>query len=157
MEDEVILTKDGFKQLTEELETLTHQKRREVAERIKESIAFGDLSENSEYDDAKNEQAFVEARISQVTELLSRAKVIEGRKVKTSAVAIGSTVRLRDLDSGEIEEYLLAGSVEADPSNHRISNESPVGRAIIGRKVGDRVAVEVPEGTVEYEVIQIKR
>lgn len=157
MEDEVILTPDGYRRLNEELDFLTHQRRREVAERIKESIQFGDLTENSEYDDAKNEQAFVEARISHIVDLVSKAKVIEKKSVKTGAVDVGCRVKLRDQQSSEEDEYLIVGSAEADPMNHRISNESPVGKAIIGQKAGEVVSVETPEGKLKYLIVAIKK
>jgi len=154
---EVVLTPEGYKKLLDELDYLIKKRRREIAERIKESIEFGELAENPEYNDAKNEQAFVEGRIAQINELLAKAKVIRRRGAKTDRVVLGSRVTLRDLETGEEEDYLLVGSVEADPSNHRISNESPVGKAIIGKKPGEIVRVEVPTGYLEYEVVKIKK
>lgn len=158
LEKEVILTRDGHNKLLEELHYLETKRRKEVAQRIKESIEFGDLSENSEYDDAKNEQAFVEGRIIQINEMLSMARVIEdnnGNKSRT--VSIGSCVVLLDIESNEEEEYQIVGSVEADPTNHKISNESPVGRAIMGKKAGEVVQVRAPEGFLEYKIIKIKK
>ncbi|MBE0446542.1 MAG: transcription elongation factor GreA [Actinobacteria bacterium] len=156
-EKEVILTREGYNKLVEELHYLETKRRREVAQRIKESIEFGDLSENSEYDDAKNEQAFVEGRILQINDMLSMARVIEDNGYKSSRVAIGSYVVLLDVESGDEEEYQIVGSFEADPTNHRISNESPVGRAIMGKKAGETVQVRVPEGSLEYKILEIKK
>ncbi len=158
MEKEVILTPEGYNKLLEELHYLETKRRKEVAERIKQSIEFGDLSENSEYDDAKNEQAFVEGRIMQINDLLCNARVIDndGQPVR-GRVGLGSTVILEDLESGEQEEYQLVGSVEADPINHRISNESPVGRAIMDKRAGDIVKVKVPQGVLEYKIVKVRR
>lgn len=157
-EKEIILTRDGHNKLLEELRYLETIRRKEVAQRIKESIEFGDLSENSEYDDAKNEQAFVEGRIAQINDMLSMAKIIEDNgNSKTRNVAIGSFVLLLDIESDEEEEYQIVGSFEADPTNHKISNESPVGRAIMGKKAGDTVQVRVPEGFLEYKILKVSK
>lgn len=156
-EKEVLLTEEGYQKLVDELTFLVTKRRKEVAERIKDSIEYGELTENSEYKDAKEEQAFVEGRIQQVNDILAMARIIDEKKVKTSSVCLGSMVTLKDLETGEDFEYHLVGSVEADPSNHRISNESPVGRAIIGKKVGQIVHVNVPQGSVEYQVVSIKK
>jgi len=155
-EKEVILTRDGYNKLLDELTYLETKRRKEVAERIKDAIGFGDLSENSEYDDAKNEQAFVEGRIAQINEMLSLAKVIEDNGNKSRKVSLGSYVVLLDVEYGEEQEYQIVGSVEADPTNHKISNESPVGRAIMGKKAGDVVQVRVPEGFLEYKILKVK-
>lgn len=155
--NEVVLTPDGHGKLIKELKHLTEKRRKEVAERIRDSIQFGELSENSEYDDAKNEQAFVEGRISQIMEILGNARVIEIKRVRTDRVAIGSTVILLDVASKEKNEYRIVGSAEADPSNNRISNESPVGRTIIGKKAGEVVRVEAPHGTFKYKVVDIRK
>lgn len=154
---EVVLTPDGYKKLNEELNFLVTKRRKEVAERIKDSRGFGELIENPEYNDAKDEQAIVENRISQLNELLSLAKVIEKTKVKTGKVMFGSKVMLKDLETDEELEYLVVGSVEADPINHRISNESPVGQAIMGKKKSDVVKVEAPHGCIEYQIVEIKK
>ncbi len=156
-EREIVLTEEGHSKLIEELHFLETTRRREVAERIKESIQFGDLSENSEFDDAKNEQAFVEGRIIQINDILSRARVVGEDGAGSGQVTIGSHVVLLDLESNEKEEYQLVGSAEADPTNHRISNESPVGRAIIDRKAGEIVKVVTPEGDLEYKIVKVKR
>jgi len=154
---EVIITQEGYKKLEKELDYLTNVKRKEVAKRIKQAIEFGDLSENSEYEDAKNEQAFVEGRIGQIKELLSRASFIDDKKIPTDSVAIGSKINLRDMQTNEKLSYLLVGFAEADPANHKISNESPVGRAILGKKPKDIVEVQTPEGTLKYRVISISK
>jgi len=158
-EKEIIFTKDGHNKLIEELRHLETTRRKEVAARIKESIEFGDLSENSEYDDAKNEQAFVEGRIMQINDMLLLAKIIEdgNNGGKSRKVSVGSFVLLLDLEFGDEEEYQIVGSFEADPTNHKISNESPVGCAIMGKKAGDVVRVRVPEGFLEYKIIKIRQ
>lgn len=157
MSKEVILTAEGYDKLLEELEHLTNARRREVAARIKSAIEFGDISENSEYDDAKNEQAFIEGRITQVKDVLAKASLIDEKKITTKVVSVGSRVKLLDVEENEEFEYMMVGSVEADPENHRISNESPVGQAILGRKAGEAIQVEVPSGTIEYRIIEISK
>jgi transcription elongation factor GreA len=152
---EVILTPEGLKQLQDEVNHLSTTKREEVAERIKQAREFGDISENSEYDDAKNEQAMIEHRISQLQEKLRRARVIKESEIDTEKVSVGTTVTLKDVNGGEIRIYTLVGSAEADPSKARLSNESPVGQAIIGKKVGDQVTVPVPVGSLSYEILAI--
>ncbi len=154
-EKETILTKDGLRRLEEELEHLKGTKRKEIAERIKQAKAFGDLSENAEYDDAKNEQAFVEGRILQIEQMLRNARVIDNASVPSDAVSVGATVRLNDLAAGSEITYMIVGSAEADPLRDRISNESPVGRALIGRKKGETVTVRVPVGTLKYTILEI--
>ncbi len=151
-EKETFLTPDGLRRLEEELEYLKTTKRKEVAERIKQAKAFGDLSENSEYEDAKNEQAFVEGRILVLEQMLRNARVIQGDGAK-GQVEVGSRVRVRDLGTGEECEYWIVGSAEADPAQARISNESPVGRALLGRRPGDVVEVQVPAGSLRLEVL----
>jgi transcription elongation factor GreA len=152
---EVILTPEGLKQLQDEVNYLSSVKREEVAERIKQAREFGDISENSEYDDAKNEQAMLEHRISQLQEKLRRARVVKDSEIDTDKVSVGSTVTLRDVAANEIRIYTLVGSAEADPSRARLSNESPVGQALLGKKVGDTVTVNVPVGTLSYEILSI--
>lgn len=154
-EKETILTKDGLRKLGEELEHLKGTRRKEIAERIKQAKAFGDLSENAEYDDAKNEQAFVEGRILQIEQMLRNARVIDNASVPSDAVSVGATVRLNDLAAGSEITYMIVGSAEADPLRDRISNESPVGRALIGRKRGETVTVRVPAGTLKYTILGI--
>jgi transcription elongation factor GreA len=152
---EVILTEEGLKQLQDEVNYLSSVKREEVAERIRAARDFGDISENSEYDDAKNDQALLEHRIGLLQEKLRRSRVIKNSEIDTDKVSVGSTVTLRDKDAGEIRIYTLVGSAEADPANARLSNESPVGQAILGKRVGDEVNVPVPAGAVKYEILDI--
>ncbi|QQE79432.1 transcription elongation factor GreA [Alicyclobacillus sp. SO9] len=156
-EKEVLLTTEGLKNLEDELDNLKGVKRREVAERIKLAISYGDISENSEYEDAKNEQAFVEGRILTLEKMLRNARIIKDDEVDTDIVSIGSTVRLQDREFDEEVEYTIVGSAEADPSKNKISNESPVGRALIGASVGSVVDVNVPSGTIQFRVLDIKR
>ncbi|MCL6454578.1 MAG: transcription elongation factor GreA [Alicyclobacillus sp.] len=156
-EKEVILTPEGLQKLEDELEHLKSVKRREVAERIKLAISYGDISENSEYEDAKNEQAFVEGRIMTLEKMLRNARVIRDDDVDTDIVSIGSTVVLRDVEFDEEVEYTIVGSAEADPASNRISNESPVGRALLGKATGSIVEVAVPAGTIQFEILRIKR
>ena len=157
MADQVMLTEEGFEKLENELEYLETEKRREVAKRIKVAREFGDISENSEYDDAKNEQAFVEGRIQEIKNMLNDAHVVKDEDVTDKQVNLGTTVMLHDLDSAEKISYTLVGSAEADPLNYKISNESPIGKAILGHAIGDQVKVETPAGEVEYEIISIKK
>lgn len=156
-EKEVVLTYEGLKKLEDELEYLKGQKRREVAERIKQALSFGDLSENSEYDEAKNEQAQVETRIVQLEKLLKNAKVIDEDEVTTDVVSVGSKVKMLDMEFNEEVEYSIVGSTETDPDNFKISNESPVGAAVIGKRIGDVVDVEVPIGIVKYKILDIQK
>ncbi|MDQ7843483.1 MAG: transcription elongation factor GreA [Armatimonadota bacterium] len=150
-----ILTPEGLRKLEEELEFLKTVKRKEIAERIKASKAFGDISENAEYEDAKNEQAFVEGRILQLDQLLRTAKVVDNHDAPPDTIVVGCTVRLQELGSGEEITYTIVGSAEADPDRDRISNESPVGRALLGRRAGDVVEVAVPAGKMAYRVLQV--
>ena len=154
-EKEVILTLEGLKKLEEELELSKTVKRREVATRIKQAIDFGDISENSEYDDAKNDQAFIEGRIITLEKMLRNARIIDELE-GTDVVAIGTKVRLKDLDYGEEEEYFIVGSAEADPGTNKISNESPVGKAVLGQSKGSVVEVNVPAGILHYQIMDIK-
>jgi len=154
-EQDVILTREGLQQLEEELENLRTVKRTEVKERLKEAIALGDLSENSEYDDAKNEQAFMEGRILELEKMIRNAKIIEEGEQQADVIRVGSLVTVKDIEFDEITEYRLVGTVEADPMNNRISNESPVGRALLGHKAGEVIDVEVPAGVIQLEIIEI--
>lgn len=144
-----------MKQLQDEISHLSTVRRDEVAERIRQAREFGDISENSEYDDAKNEQAMLEHRISVLQEKLRRARVIKESEIETDRVSVGSTITLRDVDHDEIRIYTLVGSAEADPTKARLSNESPVGQAILGKQVGDVVVVPVPVGSLKYEILSI--
>ena len=151
----VLLTADGLKKLQEKLDYLKSVKRLEVADRLKAAIALGDLSENSEYDDAKNEQAFLEGEIAELEEKIRHAKIIEN-SVDSNVVSMGSKIVLKDLEFNETDEYQLVGSTEADPDEGKISNESPVGAAIIGKSVGEVVEVHVGENIINYEIMEIK-
>jgi transcription elongation factor GreA len=154
---EVILTQDGLKKLEDELDNLKSVKRREVAERIKVAIGYGDISENSEYEDAKNEQAFIEGRIITLEKMLRNARIISNEDVDIETVSIGSIVTLKDLEFDEIVEYSIVGTAESNPLQNKISNESPVGRAILGKKKGATVDVNVPAGIIQYQIIDIKK
>lgn len=153
---QVVLTVDGLKRLEQELEELKTVKRKDVAEKIKVALSFGDLSENSEYDEAKNEQAMVEARIVQLEAILKNAKVLGDEEVDRDVVNLGSKVKIRDVEFDEVMEYHLVGSTEADPMNGKISDESPVGKAILGHRVGEIVQAEAPSGMVDYEILEIQ-
>jgi len=156
-EKEVLLTGDGVKRLEDELHFLKSVKRREVADRIRTAIDFGDISENSEYEEAKNEQAFVEGRIIKIEKMLRYARIIDTSELTPDTVGIGSTVLLRDQDTGDDIEYTIVGSAEADPAECKISNKSPVGKAILGKKVGSTVEIKVPAGTLRYCILDIRR
>jgi transcription elongation factor GreA len=156
MDREVILTEEGYSKLTEEIEYLSTTKRLEVAERIKEAREFGDISENSEYDDAKNEQAQLEHRIQSLEQKLRNARVIDTEHVSTETVSIGARVTLREAGGGNVREYSIVGSAEADPRKQRLSNESPVGRALLGRRKGDKVTIPAPRGALQYEIVSIQ-
>jgi len=143
---EFLITPDGLEKLKEELDVLKTDRRREVAERIKEAREFGDISENSEYDDAKNEQAMLEQRIAQMEERLRRATVIDEKSLDTSTVSVGVKVHVKDQKSGDSRKFQLVGSAEANPAQEKLSHESPIGKALMGRKRGDVVTVEVPRG-----------
>ena len=154
---EVILTPEGYKKLKEEIEYLSDQKRREVADRIRVAREFGDIQENSEYDDAKNEQALLEHRIALLEERLLSARVISKKEITKDVVSIGSHVKLRDVAAKETIEYHIVGSAEANPTERKLSNESPVGKAIIGRKKGETVEVTTPRGkALKYKILDIK-
>ncbi|NDI37034.1 transcription elongation factor GreA [Chengkuizengella sediminis] len=154
---EVILTPEGLKKLEDELENLKSVKRREVAERIKVAIGYGDISENSEYEDAKNEQAFIEGRVITLEKMLRNARIINNDDVGTDKVNIGSRVVLKDIEYGDEVEYAIVGTAESDPSQNKISNESPVGKAILGKEKGSVVDVNVPAGVIQYEIIDIMK
>lgn len=154
---EIILTQEGFDKLEDELELLKTTRRKEVAERLKEAISFGDLSENAEYDEAKKEQAALEERIMVLENMIRNAVIIDENSVDLNIVTIGSIVKIFDEEFREEIEYTIVGSAEADPYEFKISNESPVGRALLNRKVGDKVEVNVPDGIITLEVLEIKR
>lgn len=152
-----LVTKEGLEKLVEELNYLKTTRRREVAARIKEAISFGDLSENSEYEESKNEQAFVEGRILELEEQVKNAKIISDQHKETRTVQLGSTVHLKHIGKSkeDMEVYTIVGSTEADPFGGKISNESPVGNALLDKQKGDKVKVAVPAGTVEYEIVKV--
>ena len=153
---EVILTPEGYEKLKQEIEFLQTEKRREVAERIRVAREFGDIAENAEYDDAKNEQAMLEHKIAQLEDRLAHARVIDTDDVDTSVVSVGSVVRLRDVDAKQTVEYHIVGSAEANPAEQKLSNESPVGKAIMGKKKGEVVEVAAPRGSLKFKILEIK-
>ena len=152
-----IMTYEGVKKLEEELEYLKTVKRKEITEKIKVALGYGDLSENSEYDEAKNDQAFTEGRIIQLENMLKNAVVVDESEIPKDKVSVGSIVKVMDYEFDEEVEYTIVGSAEADPMNFKISNESPVGSALLGKKVGDVVEVAVPSGVIKFEVLEIRR
>ena len=154
---ETILTYEGLKKLEEELEYLKTEKRREVAERIKVALGFGDLSENSEYDEAKNEQAQVEMRIIDLENKLRNVKVIDEDEIDTKTVQIGNTVQVLDMEYNEEVEYTIVGSTEVDLANNKISNESPIGKALLGRKKNEVVEVDAPAGILSFKILKITK
>lgn len=153
----VTLTAEGLKNLEEELEYLKTKKRKEVSEKIKVALGFGDLSENSEYDEAKNEQAQVEVRIAKLENMLKVAEVIEEDNIDLDKVGVGTKVKVHDVEFDEDVEYSIVGSTEADPDVFKISDESPVGSALVGAKVGDTVVAETPGGVVEFKILEISK
>lgn len=154
---EVILTYEGLKEIEDELEMLKGSKRREVAEKIKAALAFGDISENNEYDEAKNEQAQLEIRIAKLETMLKNAHIIDEDEVRTDRVGVGCKVRISDIAAKKEMEYTIVGSTEADPGKAKISNESPVGKALIGTKKGDIIEVMVPDGLLKFKVLHIDK
>lgn len=154
---EFLLTQEGYDKLEEELENLKVVKRKEVAERIKVAISFGDLSENAEYDEAKKEQAQVEERILKLENMVRKAVIIDESKIDLNVVTIGSIVKVKDLEFDEDVEYTIVGSTEADPYDGKISNESPVGKSLLGRAVKEVVEVQVPDGVAKFEILEIRR
>ena len=157
MAKQILLTSEGLQKLQDELENLKTVRRKENTAAIKRALSFGDLSENSEYDEAKNEQAEIEARIVEIENMLNNAKVIDEDSIATDVVSVGSKVKVKDMEDGTIEEYSIVGSTEADPMNGKISDESPVGNALLGHKVGEKVIVEAPMGKLEYEIVEISK
>ncbi len=155
MGKQVILTEEGLKNLETELENLKTVKRKEVAEKIKVALSFGDLSENSEYDEAKNEQAIIEARILEIENMLKDVKIIDEHELSTEVVYVGSKVKVKDREYNEILDYKIVGPSEANPREGKISDESPVGAALLGHKVGQIVKIETPGGICTYEILDI--
>ena len=157
MAKEVVLTVAGLKKLEEELAYLKGEKRQEVAERIKVALGFGDISENSEYDEAKNEQGLLEMKIAELEEKLRNAKVIDDDDITTDVVGIGTKVKVLDIEEDEKIEYSIVGVTEVDVSKNMISNESPIAQGLIGKKKGQVVDVEVPAGTIKFKILSISR
>ena len=155
LEKDIFFTPEGLEKIENEIEYLKTVRRKEVSERIKVALGYGDLSENSEYDEAKNEQAQVEERIAKLEMMVRNAKIIDEKDLNTDVVNIGSNVKVRELETMEEDEYTIVGSAEADPLEGKISNESPVGSRLIGNRVGDVVEVEVPDGIIKYEICGI--
>lgn len=153
----MIFTLDGVRKLEDELDQLKSVRRQEIAERIKVAISFGDISENAEYDEAKNEQAFVEGRIMQLENMLRSAKVVSDEDVDVSQVGVGAVVKVFYEEEGEEEEYAIVGSAEADPIEGRISNESPLGRSLIGKHVGETAVAQIPDGAMTLKILEIRR
>lgn len=152
-----ILTREGLKKLQEELEYLITVKRKEITEKIKVALSYGDLSENSEYDEAKNEQAFVEGRIAQLENKVNNAEIVDENDIPKDIVSVGTHVKVKDFEFDEEVDFHIVGSAEADPIEYKISNESPVGEALLGKKVGDIVEVQVPSGISKFEILDIHK
>jgi len=150
--DELLLTKEGLEKLEKELDHLRTTKRKEIADRIKEAISYGDITDNAEYEDAKNEQAFVEGRIITLEKMLRRARLLVKGEDEDHHVVLGSKVKVKDLIKGTEHEYTIVSTAEADPNEKKISNESPVGGALMGYTIGDEVQVKAPAGTLKYRI-----
>lgn len=158
MTKQTVITDEGLKKLEKELEELKTVKRKEVAEKIKVALSFGDLSENSEYDEAKNEQGKLYSRIAEVEEILMHTVIVDENDAGTNGISIGCRVTVQDVKSGrELPEYKVVGSQEADPMHRAISEDSPFGKALMGAKEGDEVMVEAPVGTIVYRIVKIER
>jgi len=157
MTEEVLLTKEGYEEIVAEHENLVAVRRAEVAQKLKEAIAQGDLSENADYDAAKNEQAELEERIYKLENMIRKAKIIDDSELAGDQVTVGLTVKVLDIDEDEEEEFTIVGSTEADPFEGKISNESLVGAALLGKRAGDEIHVEVPDGIVSYKVLEITK
>ena len=151
------ISKAGFQRLKEQLEYLKNVRRGEVAENLKIARSYGDLSENAEYDEAKNEQAILEGQIAEMEQILATAIVVDDDDISVDEVGIGSIIKLRNLEFDEVEQLQVVGSTESDPDNMRISDESPIGKAALGKKVGDVFEVEVPDGLIKFEVLEISK
>ena len=156
-QQEVILTQEGFNKLEEELNYLKTEKRTEIAERIKVALGFGDLSENSEYDEAKNAQAENEGKIAELENKIRHAKIIDEAEIDTKTVQIGNTVKLYDVEFEEEVEYTIVGSTEVNLAENKISNESPIGKALLGAKKGSTVEVNAPAGVIKYQILSITK
>ena len=157
MSKEYLMTREGLLKLETELENLKIVRRKEVAEKIKEALSFGDISENAEYDEAKNEQAELEKRIAKLENMVRNAILIDESQITTDEINVGCRVKLLEVEENEETEYMIVGAAEADPFDQKISNESPVGRALIGCRVGETIDVAVPDGIIKYQVLAIER
>ena len=151
------ISRDGFEKLEKDLEYLITVRRTEVAEKLKEARSFGDLSENAEYDEAKNEQGILEAKIAELEAYISNADVVEDDEISVDKIGVGSKIKLKDMEDGEIEILTIVGSTETDPANGKISDESPIGRATINKQVGDIIEVEAPVGVIKFEILEISK
>ncbi|WP_027339575.1 transcription elongation factor GreA [Halonatronum saccharophilum] len=156
-EERFVISEEGLNKLKEELKQLRGPKRKEIAKRIKEARALGDISENSEYDDAKNEQAFIEGRIRELEQMIKNSEVIDTENIDTTKVGVGTTVRIKDLEFDDEEEYTIVGSAESNPDDQKISNASPIGKGLMGHSVGDTVEIEVPAGVIKFEILEITK
>lgn len=154
---EVILSAEGLRKLEDKLEFLRTVRRHEVAERIRKARQFGDITENSEYEDAKNEQAFIEGEILQLEKVLRNAKLVDDASIDPNVAGLWSKVKLQDLATKEVFDYIIVGSTESDPVQNRISDESPVGRALLGQRAGSKVEVQAPAGLLKYKILEIGR
>lgn len=152
-----VLTRKGEEKLKEELNELKSVRRREVAEKIKVALSFGDLSENSEYDEAKNEQGMIESRIAEIEQTLAHAQIIDDDDISTEKVGIGTTVKILDMDMDEEMEFKMVGTKEADINSGKMSDESPIGAAIMGHEVGEKVEVETPSGVIGFKILEIRK
>jgi transcription elongation factor GreA len=156
IDDKMLLTKEGLKKLEEELEYLKTGKRREIALRLQEAISYGDLSENAEYEEAKNEQAFMEGRIRELESMIKNAKIIGSSKKSGNTVNLGSMVTIQNIEDKEKSTYTIVGTTEVDTANGKISNESPIGKSLIDAKVGDVVSYKSPSGITQCEILKIE-
>lgn len=157
MAKKVLLTQEGLTKLQDELDNLKNVRRKENTAALKVAKSFGDLSENSEYDEAKNEQAEIEARIAEIEGMLKNVEIIDDSAIATDVVSVGAKISVKDVEDGEMSEYLIVGSTEADPMKGKISDESPLGTALLGHKIGETVVVEAPMGKLEYEILNISK
>ena len=157
MEEKVLVSEEGLKKLKDELQHLRGPKRKEISQRIKKARELGDISENSEYEDAKNEQAFIEGRIRELEEKLKKAEIINEDEIDTTEVNVGTKVTLHDEEFDEKVEYKIVGETESDPDEGKISNKSPIGKGLLGHSVGEIVTIEVPAGEVKYKILAIRK
>ena len=155
--EEILLTQEGYDKITAEYDELVSVKRAEVAARIKEAISYGDISENAEYDSAKNEQAELEEKIYELGEMIRKAKIVQEEDVKGDVVNVGLKVKVKNVKTGETEEFAIVGATESDPFNGKISNESAVGKGLIGHKKGEKIQIEIPDGVIEYQIMKISK